>query len=120
MKLVPNLASLGSHLGPILIKKSIFTWSDDYNIAFEKIKSETVSLTEKTHINVKLKTRVKSDGSHNGLGATLEQPGVKDWRSISLKPHEATYSANELKLLGVVWSVEHYKNFLYTVRNLKS
>ena len=45
-----------------------------YYIVFEKLKSETVTLTENTHFDVKLKSRVKSDASHNGLGATRTTP----------------------------------------------
>ena len=30
-----------------------------------------------------------------------------------LNPHEFKYSTNELELLGVLWAVEHYKNYLY-------
>ena len=41
-----------------------------YYIVFEKLKLETVTLTKNTHFDVKLKSRVKSDASHKGLGAT--------------------------------------------------
>ena len=56
--------------------------------------------------------------SHNGLGVSLEQIHGTDWKTISfasrfLNPHESKYSTNELKLLGVAWAVEHYKNYLY-------
>ena len=118
IKFVPNLASLGSPLRPLLNKKSIFQWNDDHTKAFEKIKEEIVNLTENTHFDVKRKTRVKTDASHNGLGASLEQLHGNDWKTISfasrfLNPHESKYSTNELELLGVVWAVEHYKNYLY-------
>ena len=118
IKFVPNLASLGSPLRPLLNKKSIFQWNDDHTKAFERIKEEIVNLTENTHFDVKRKTRVKTDASHNGLGASLEQLHGNDWKTISfasrfLNPHESKYSTNELELLGVVWAVEHYKNYLY-------
>ena len=118
IKFVPNLASLGSPLRPLLNQKSIFQWNDDHTKAFEKIKQEIVNLTENTHFDVKQNTRVKTDASHNGLGASLEQLHGNDWKTISfasrfLNPHESKYSTNELELLGVVWAAEHYKNYLY-------
>ena len=52
------------------------------------------------------------------MGASLEQLHGNDWKTISfvsrfLNPHGSKYSTNELELLGVVWAVEHYKNYLY-------
>ena len=116
IEFVPNLASLGSPLRPLLNKKSIFLWNDTK--AFDKIKLEIVNLTENTHFDVKRSTRVKTDASHNGLGASLKQLHGNDWKTVSfasrfLNPHESKYSTNELELLGVVWAVEHYKNYLY-------
>ena len=86
--------------------------------AFEKIKQEIVNLRENTRFDVRRNTRVKTDALHNGLGASLEQLQRSDWKTISfaswfLNPHESKYSTNELELLGVVWAVEHYKNYLY-------
>ena len=71
IKFVPNLASLGSPLRPLLNKKSIFQWNDDHKEAFEKIKEEIIHLTENTHFDVKSNTRVKTDASHNGWGPPL-------------------------------------------------
>ena len=52
------------------------------------------------------------------MGASLEQLHANDRKTISfasrfLNPHESKYSTNELELLGFVWAVEHYKNYLY-------
>ena len=54
IKFVPNLASLGSPLRPLLNKKSIFLWNEDHSKAFDKIKSEMN--TENTHFDVKKST----------------------------------------------------------------
>ena len=118
IKFVPNLASLGNPLRPFLNMKSIFLWNEVHTKAFDMIKLEIVNLTENTHFDVKRSTRVKTDASHNGLGASLEQLHGNDWKTVSfasrfLNPHESKYSTNELELLGVVWAVEHYKNYLY-------
>ena len=82
IKFVPNLASLGSLLKSLLNKKSIFLWNEDHTKAFERIKLEIVSLTENTHFDVKLITRLKTDASHNGLGASLEQLHRNDWKTV--------------------------------------
>ena len=118
IKFVPNLASLGSPVRPLQNKKSVFQWNTDHTKAFEKIKQEIINLTENNHFDVKRKTRVKTDASLNGLGAFLEQLHGKDWKTISfatrfLNPRESKYSTNELELLGVVWAVDYYKNYLY-------
>ena len=83
IKVVQNLASLGSPLRPLLNKKSIFLWNEVHTKAFNKIKLEIVNLTENTHFDVKRSTRVKTDASHNGLGASLEQLHGNDWKTLS-------------------------------------
>ena len=120
---VLNLATLGSPLRSLLKKKSIFHCNEEQAKAF-KIKEETVNLAENTLFDVKRNTRVTKDESHNGLGASLKQLHGNDWKTVSftsrfLNPHESKYSTNELELLGVVWPVEYYYNYLHP-RNLKS
>ena len=52
------------------------------------------------------------------MGAALEQLTVDGWKPISfasrfLNSNEERYSINELELLGVVWSLKNFKNYLY-------
>ena len=111
--------NLGSFLRPLLNKKSIFNWNEEHTKSFEKKKEEKiVNIAVKAHFYNKRKMRVKTDASHNGLGASLQQLHGNDWKTVSLaprflNPHEPKYSINELEVLGVVWAVKHYKNYLY-------
>ena len=61
---------------------------------------------------------MKCDASRSGLGAALEQLTVDGWKPISfasrfLNSSEERYSINELELLGLLWSIEYFKNYLY-------
>ena len=52
------------------------------------------------------------------MGAALEQLTVDGWKPISfasrfLNSSEERYIINELELLGVVWSIEYFKNYLF-------
>ena len=63
-------------------------------------------------------TRLKTDASNSGLGATLEQWDRENWLTIAfasrfLNSHETNYSTNELEFLGLVWATDHYTNYLY-------
>ena len=118
VKFVPNLSTLSSPLRPLLNKKSVYKRDNDHSIAFENLKAEIVNITENSHFDIKEKTRLKTHASHNGLGAILEQLQGDQWKKIALasrflKNHEMKYSTNELKLLGVVWVTEHFRNYLY-------
>ena len=65
-----------------------------------------------------METRIKCDASGAGLGAALEQRSPTGWNTVAfacrfLNPNEERYSVNELELLGVVWSVEYFKYYLF-------
>ena len=52
------------------------------------------------------------------MGCALEQRTANGWHAVAfasrfLNSVEDRYSINELELLGVVWSVEHFKYYLY-------
>ena len=83
-----------------------------------KKKTRIANATANSHYKPQLETRVKCDASRSGLGAVSEQLTVDGWKSIAfmsrfLNSCEERYSVNELELLGVVWSIEYFKIYLY-------
>ena len=82
------------------------------------IKEKIAETTENKHYNPELETRIKCDASRKGLGCALEQRTPNGWHTVAFASRflnfvEDRYSINELELLGVVWSVKRFKNYLY-------
>ena len=68
-----------------------------------------------------LRKKVKCDASREELGAALEQQTTYGWETIAcasrfLHDAEKHYSMNEFGLLGVVWSIEDFRHYLYGKR----
>ena len=115
---IPNLSQLCSPHRPLLKKNTNFIWTDEHEDQFKLIKQKIAETTENKHFNPDLKTRIKCDASRKGLGSALEQRIPNGWHTVAfatrfLNSVEDRYSINELELLVVVWSIEHFKYFLY-------
>ena len=83
------------------------------------IKTKTAETTENKYFNPDLETRIKCNASRKGLGCALEQRTLNGWHTLVfascfLNSKEDRYSINDLELLGVVWSIEHFKYYLYS------
>ena len=75
------------------------------------IKEQIAEITQNKHFNPELETR-------KGLGCALEERTPNGWHTVAFASRfvnsvEDRYSINELEFLGVVWSVEHFKYYLY-------
>ena len=122
-KNMPNLSNITTPLRPILLSKnsikgSKLKWSNEHDAAFNTNKQAITNIIENKLFDTTKPTRVRCDASKNGLGACLEQLVDDNCCPISyasrfLNSNEQKYSTNELKLLAVVWSLEHIKYYLY-------
>ena len=124
-KFIPNLAQLLKFIPNLVIHSDPFfvnltnTSGLTNTLNILMLLNRESRITQKTFIIIrKLKTRIKCDASRSVLGAALEQLTVNGWKPISfasgfLNSNEERYSVNELELLGVVWSREYFKNYLY-------
>ena len=121
IKFIPNLATLSAPIRPLLsssASKKKLEWNDKHSAAFRNIKNAIQNILEQKHFNIKTETRVKCDASKKGLGACLEQKENNNWLPIAyasrfLNKNEQRYSINELELLAVVWSLQHFKYYLF-------
>ena len=93
-------------------------WGAAQQKAFEDTLNLISNIKKMYHYDKKRNFNVKCDASHSGRGAAFEQE-LPDgsWVPISfssrfLNVQEKKYSTNELKLLGVVWSCERFRNYL--------
>ena len=122
IKFIPHLAELSEPLRPLLKNENVtasnkLKWEEKQTKTFENIKTQIAKIVENKHFDVDKETRVKCDASKLGLGATLEQKTDNIWHTIAfasrfLNTVEQRYSTNELELLAVVWSLEHFKHYL--------
>ena len=121
IKFIPNLATLSAPIRPLLsssASKKKLEWNDKHSAAFRNMKNAIQNIIEQKHFNINNETRVKCDASKEGLGACLEQKENNNWHPIAyasrfLNKNKQRYSKNELELLAVVWSLEHFKYYLY-------
>ena len=120
IKFIPKLATLSAPIRPLLSSSTSkkLEWNEKYSAAFNNIKNAIKKIIEQKHFNLNNETRVKCDASKEGLGACLEQKENNNWHPIAyasrfLNKNEQRYSINELELLAVVWSLEHFKYYLY-------
>ena len=113
---IPNfIPPLRPLLSSTTVKKNKkLEWSKQHINAFTKTKQAIKTIVEQKHFNIKYETRVKCDASEKGLEACLEQKQSRKWYPIAyasrfLNKNKQRYSINELELLAVVWSLEHFK-----------
>ena len=125
-KFIPNLLKISAPLRPLLshkekIKNSKLEWNEEHTKSFQEIKKAVTEIMENKQFETNRPTRVRCDASKEGLGACLEQKHNNIWHPIAyasrfLNTNEQKYSVNELELLSVVWSLEHFKYYLYGSR----
>ena len=123
VKFIPNLAALSAPSRPLLTGSTQKTpkkleWEDKQTIAFNKIKQAIKTIVEQKHFDINCQTRVKWDAGKEGLGVCPEQKQNNTWQltayaSRFLNKNEQRYSINELELLAVVWSLDHFKYYLF-------
>ena len=111
-KFIPNLASLSAPFRELMQKNKPFKLSTVHAEAFE-----ICNTVMNHHFDVNLDTCLKCDASHLGLGASVEQDHWGIWKTVAfasrfLNVAELKYSTNELELLGLVWALDHFKNYL--------
>ena len=115
-KFIPNLATTSEPLRMLLRKNQPFTWGQDQEQSFNKLKEKLCKARTFRYFDPKARTQVIADASPVGLGAVLVQiqkgePRIISYASKSLTDVERRYSQTEKEALALVWACERF--YLY-------
>ena len=118
-RFVTNFAAVAQPLRQLTRKGVHFRWSPECQQAFETLKSLLITFPVLAYPKVEEPFILETDASILGLGAILSQRQSDGqvhsvaYASRSLNQAERNYGITELETLAVVWSVTHFKAYLY-------
>ena len=128
-KFIPYLSDLRRPLQELLKKENEFCWMSIHDEAFKKLKSAIVKDMTLKYFDANLPIYVETDASKEGIGVVLMQPNPNIqnmskttvpnnlryvyYASKTLTATESNYSNIEREMLGMVFSVLHFKHFTY-------
>ena len=113
---VPHLSSNTEPLWALLKKENCFTWDENTNTCFQKIKSQLQKALLRPlryYDQTKLVT-LQCDASLKGLGACIIQDGQPIvFASKSLTDTKTHYANIERELLAIIYGCEKFHMYLY-------
>ena len=118
-RFMPNYSALANPLYALTRKDITFECSDECQQAFDRLKESLPHAPILAFPDSTQDFHVEIDASDAGLGAILAQSGSSGGRrpiafaSHTLQAHERNYGSTELDVLGVVWAVKHFRQYLY-------
>ena len=114
--LYPHLSHHTEPLRAILKKENSFTWDENSNTSFQKIKSllEKALLKPLRYYDRNKPITLQCDASLKGLGACIIQEGQPiAFASKSLTDTETHYANIERELLAIIFGCEKFHTYLY-------
>ena len=120
-KFVENFATIMEPLRKLLRKEVRFEWKEEQQHTFDSIKDQIIRAPTLKSYMVGAPCIITTDASSYGLGAVLQQGTSKHPRTIAfasrtLTDTERKYAVIEKELLGCVWAIEHFRNFIWGSR----
>jgi len=117
---VPHYASISSQLHELVKNDVSFTWGEEQESAFRKLKEAITNAVPLAYFDTSRNTEtfLTTDGSGDGIGAMLSQVSEGKERPVyfisrKTTAQESKFSASELETLAVIWSIERLHQFLY-------
>ena len=117
-KFVPDLSDITAPLRELLEKDAQWCFEAAHENAIERLKSIITSEPVLKYFDPQLPTKVSTDASKSGLGATLEQKHGDKWcpvafASRALTQAEYNYCPIEKETLSVLFGCEKFHEFVY-------
>ena len=112
-----NLLVSGEHAN---CKKALIEWTDECQVAFDKLKELCTSTPILAYTNYRKPFQLQTDASDLGLGAVLYQRDENDHQRViafasrSLSNTERNYPAYKLEFLALKWAItDRFHEYLY-------
>ena len=118
-RFIPKFSSVAGPLYPLTKKDAVYEWDKGCQEAFEKLKQLLTEAPVLAFPDFSREFILETDTSGAGLGAVLAQKGEDGasrpiaHASRTIQPHERNYGVTELEALAIVWSVKHFRHYLY-------
>ena len=117
-RFLPNMAIVAAPMTQLLKKDKVFNWSTACEESLRKLLGLLMREIVLSFPDFSQPFILTTDACQLGLGAVLaqERDGQQvpiSFASRACKGAESNWSARELETLGIVWSVEHFREFLY-------
>lgn len=117
-RFIKNFSALTQPLTKLLRKNVEFNWTSIQQQSFENLKSILCSEPILQYPDFTKPFVLTTDASNYAIGSILSQGKVPDdlpiaYASRTLNKAESNYSTTEKELLAIVWSVKHFRPYLY-------
>lgn len=117
-KFISNFAQIAKPLTLLLKKDTPFVWTDKQQISFDTFRTILMNQPLLKYPNFNQEFNLTTDSSNFAIGSILSQGDIgKDlpiaYASRTLNHAEQNYSTTEKELLAIIWSVNHFRPYLY-------
>lgn len=116
-KFIRNFAQIAQPLNELSRKGSIFNWSDKCQTSFDTLKQALSNppILQYPNFSENNTFILKTDASGYAIGAVLSNANDHPiaFASRVLNKAEKNYCTVEKELLAIVWSVQHFRPYLY-------
>lgn len=117
-KFIKDFAQVAKPLTLLLKNDVLFNWGIEQENSFEKFKNILISEPLLKYPDFNQEFVLTTDASNFALGAVLSQGPIGNdlpiaYASRTLNNSEQNYSTTEKELLAIVWSVKHFRPYLY-------
>lgn len=117
-RFIPNFSFLTQPLTKLLRKNAEFIWTSEQQRAFENLKSILTNEPLLQYPDFTQTFYLTTDASNFAIGSVLSQGEPPNdlpiaYASRTLNRAESNYSTTEKELLAIVWSVKHFRPYLY-------
>ena len=121
-RFVKSFAMIASPLHALTKKNTRFHWTQECQHAFDILRQKLIEAPVLAYPSFDKEFILETDASVSGLGAVLSQvqedglPHPVAYGSRATSPSEKNYGITDLETLAVVWSLSHFKPYLYGQR----